>query len=294
MTSSHQKTLGELVTEGPVTFWKPPPVAYGPQLQQTGKSKARKKSKLKTSLWQRYVEVDLKKEPGLSLFVKEGQTAMVLKSQQKVSEEEAAFQSETETPDREPGRQTFWDRHQHRRLTFIRPIDYTSGVYYDPSVFGFPLPEMTYVRGTSKQGFFPVKNRSSWAYKQPHPMSEDHVGSEPLLEECHPKPLRSTPVAQPPTSLPSSVVPVAVQPDPMTLYDTDRRPAELCLPENVNPMSVDGAFHKSESRFLLLPGGCYVEEEEQLDWGVSEDELAAMEDNETNEVGSYSVTGQSH
>ena len=278
VTSSNLKTLGELVTEGPVEFWKPPPVVYGPRLQQTGKSKARKKSKSKTALWHRYVEVDSKNEPGLRLFVKEGQTAMVLKSQQKVSEEDAAFQSETETPDRELGRQTFWDRHQHRRLTFIRPINY-SRVYYDHSIFGFPLPEMTYVKGTSKQGFFPVKNSSSWAYTQPHPTSEDHVESEPLLEECRPKPSLST---QPLTSLSSSIVQAAVHTDQMSSHDTGHIIAGLSVPdaENVDLMSVDGTAHKQKSQcmeFLSLPD-CHVEEEEQLDWDVdSEDDLAAVQ-----------------
>jgi hypothetical protein len=279
VTSSNLKTLGDFVTEDSVSFWKPPPVAYGPRLQQTRKSKGRKKSKSKGALWHRYVEVDSKIEPGLCLFVKEGQTAMVLKSQQMVSEEDAAFQSETETPDRQPGRQTFWDRHNHRRLTFIRPINYTSGVYYDHSIFGFPLPQITYVKGTSKQGFLPVKNSSSWAYIQPHPMSE-HIGSEPLLEECCPRPSLSK---QPLTSLSSSIVQVAVHTDQMSLHDTGRITAGLSVPdaENVDLMSVDGTAHKQKSQcveFLSLLDDCHIEEEEQLDWGDdSEDDLAAVQ-----------------
>jgi len=273
------KTWGELVTEGPVTFWKPLPVAYGPRLQQTGKSKARKKSKSKAALWHRYVEVDSKNELGLRLFVKEGQAAMVLKSQQKVSEEEAAFQSETETPDREPGRHTFWDRHQHRRLTFIRPINYASGVYYDHSIFGFPLPEMTYVKGTSKQGFLPVRNSSSWAYIQPHPTSEDQVESEPSLDQCRPKPSLSAPDAQPLTPS-SSTVQAAVHTDQMLSHDTGYITAGQSVPdpENVDLMSVDGTVPKQKcAEFLLLPDDRrYVEEEEQVDWGDSE-ELAAVQ-----------------
>jgi hypothetical protein len=194
-TSSKPKQLGELVTEGPVVFWTPPPIAYGPRPQEAGKRKLRKKSKSKYALWHRFIEVDSTKEPSLCSFVKEGQTVMVLKSQ--VSEEDAAFESEVETPDREPGRRTFWDRHKHRRLTFIRPINHTMQVHYDYSTFGFPLPEMTFVMGTSKQGFLPVENSSLWAYTQPHPMSEDQVGSKPSLEECRPKPLLPAPQTRP-------------------------------------------------------------------------------------------------
>ena len=67
-------------------FWKPPPVAYGPLPQPPKKNGEPGKA-----LWYRFVEVDPTKTPGLHWLVKEGQTVMVLKSEQKQSEEDAAF-----------------------------------------------------------------------------------------------------------------------------------------------------------------------------------------------------------
>jgi hypothetical protein len=191
-TLSDRKTLGDLVTEGTVTFWKPPPVAYSPRPQLAGKGRGRGKTRSSKALWHRFVEVDPTKEPGLLTLVKEGQTAMVLRSDNMVSEEDAAFDSETETPEQEPGRRTLWDRHKHRRLTFIRPFDPTDQVHYDHSIFGFPLPEMTFVRSEGKRGFLPFRSYSSWVYYHPHPTCENQVGSEPTLEECRPKVLLPT------------------------------------------------------------------------------------------------------
>ena len=187
--SSNQAAVGDLVTEGTVVFWKPPPVAYRPLPQPPKKNGSPGKT-----LWYRFVEVDPTKTPGLHWLVKEGQTVMVLKSEQKQSEEDAAFFSETETPEPEPGRYTLWDRHKHRRLTFIRPRDPIKFVYYDSSIFGFPLPEMTFVRSEGKRGFHPMKGRSSWAYSQPRPTHDSQVGCEPTLEECRPK--ASCPIPQ--------------------------------------------------------------------------------------------------
>jgi hypothetical protein len=207
--SSDPKKLGDLVTEGTVVFWKPPPVAYGPLPQPAGRKKGKGRKQSGKTLWHRFVEVDSTKVPGLLLLVREGQTVMVLKSDQKQSKEDAAFFSETETPEREPSWCTFWDHHNYRHLTFIRLLDPTKHVHYDDSIFGFPLPEMTFVRSEGKRGFLPIKSHSSWAYSQPHPTDDSQVGCEPTMEECCPKALCPTPQTCspcPPLSPPCDVV----------------------------------------------------------------------------------------
>ena len=86
-------------------------------------------------------------------------------------------------------RRTYFDRFQGRRLIFQSPLSLPLTLYYNKSVYGFPLPELAYYfLGNGKPQLYPA---SHWAYNNPHPdqISKEPTGSQPSVEACRPTPL---------------------------------------------------------------------------------------------------------
>ena len=175
--SSNQK-LGEMICEGSISFWKPPPVAYGPESRQlAGKRRGKKKKKTKTT-WISFYETDAPDIP-----VPNGQTAMLLKSRRSGDESD---ESDDECgPSLSHTSRTYWDRHLGHRLVFLRPLARNENMHYDSSVFGIPLPDITFWSDDNNR--YKRCRKSIWAYLDPHPRSRTQVGLEPSLSECRPK-----------------------------------------------------------------------------------------------------------
>ena len=233
-TSDQDQRVAKLVTEGQISFWQPPPVVYGPEsrapaIKNTGRGR-KKKKKNKTS-WTNFYESN---EPGLP--VPDGHTAMLLKS--KRSGEESDEDSEPESGSSVYGRRTYWDRHRHRRLTFLQPLPRISLVHYDALVYGIPLPDMPYLvnNGNFK---YSQQSKSTWAYFDPHPASRSQVGSVPPTNECRPPPPSSATLSmisspQSPSPTPPRI-PVVVD---ATSSDRDRQKtpavAPTCLQDDLD------------------------------------------------------------
>jgi hypothetical protein len=193
---------GKMISEGPTSFWTPPPVAYGPESRSlSGKGRAKKK-KTKTT-WMSFYQVD-----ALDLPVPAGQIAMLLKARR--SGDESDDDSEPECgPSVSRASCTYWDRHLGRRLVFLQPLSRNEHVHYDASVFGMPLPDATF---WSDSGNYDYKKcrRSTWAYFHPHPSSQSPVGSEASLESCRPG---APPAPEPlPASTTAGNIPESIDP----------------------------------------------------------------------------------
>ena len=175
---SNQKH-GKMVCEGSISFWNPPPVVYGPESRQlAGKRRGKKKKKNKTT-WISFYEVDT-----LDIPVLEGLTAMLLKSRR--SGDDSDDDSDLECgPSTSYASRTYWDRHLGRRLVFLRPLARNENVHYDSSVFGIPIPDITFWSDSGNSTYKKCRT-STWAYLHPHPQSRMQVGLEPSLAECRP------------------------------------------------------------------------------------------------------------
>jgi hypothetical protein len=174
---SNQK-YGKMVCEGSISFWNPPPVVYGPESRQLAGKRRGKKKKNKTT-WISFYEVDT-----LDIPVLEGLTAMLLKSRR--SGDDSDDDSDLECgPSTSYASRTYWDRHLGRRLVFLRPLARDENVHYDSSVFGIPIPDITFWLDSGNSTYKKCRT-STWAYLHPHPQSRTQVGLEPSLEECRP------------------------------------------------------------------------------------------------------------
>ena len=172
---SNQKQ-GEMICEGSISFWHPPPVAYGPESRQLAGKRQGKKKKKKTT-WISFYETD-----GLDIPAPDGRTAMLLKSRQ--SGDESDDESDVECASYTS--RTYWDRLLGRRLVFLRPLPRNENVHYDSSVFGIPLPDLTFW-SDSGNCTYKTCRKSIWAYFDAHPRSQAQVGLEPSPLECRPK-----------------------------------------------------------------------------------------------------------
>lgn len=167
---------GELVVERSISFWKPPPVFYGPRSRIVGQTKRGGKRKTKTT-WLLFVEVDYEMEFGYGPPKGYGETIMVAKS--KLPED---FDDDDLSVPLE--QRTYFDRHQGRRLVFQSPLNPPDHVFYNVSVFGFPLLKRIFCTAENhKPTMLPS---SDWIYNTPHPSDQHEVGSLPLLAECRP------------------------------------------------------------------------------------------------------------
>lgn len=162
------------MNDGGVEFWRPPPLEYGPQSRQVG----RLKKKNKTS-WTLFVEKDYHFVFLNSSSVGHPKTVMVLQS--KYSEE--FYDEDDYTPVEQ---RTYFDHLKARHLIFQSPLSLPSTLYYNISIYGFPLLELGYYfLGNEKPQSYPA---SYWAYNNPHPdpTSEEPIGSQPSVEACRP------------------------------------------------------------------------------------------------------------
>jgi hypothetical protein len=171
-----RRSRGELVIERSLSFWKPPPVFSGPRSRAVGQTKMGGKRKTKTT-WLLFVEVDYEMEFGYGPPKGYGETIMVAKS--KLPED---FDDDDSSVPLE--QRTYFDRHQGRRLVFRSPMNPPDQVFYNVSVFGFPLLNRTFCTAENhKPTMLPF---SDWIYNTPHPSDQREVGSLPSLEECRP------------------------------------------------------------------------------------------------------------
>lgn len=272
--SDNDQRAAKLVTEGQVSFWQPPPVVYGPEsrapaIKNTKRGRKKNKNKNKTS-WIYFYESD---EPGMP--VPEGHTAMVLKSKRSGEESDLDEDSEPECGPSTFGRsRTYWDRHRHRRLTFLQPLPRNAQVSYDASLYGIPLPDIPYLinEGNFK---FSQQSKSTWAYFDPHPKSRSLVGSVPPIEECRPHPpfLSGVPSVIPPKLSASS--PISAPGIPMevdaTFGDRDREEISATAPTclEVDHAMLDMTCHSDAPENEIPPPAVNVEQPMSLDGDVA-------------------------
>ncbi|KAG2014976.1 hypothetical protein CC2G_008291 [Coprinopsis cinerea AmutBmut pab1-1] len=171
---------GQLIVQGGTSFWLPPPVHPGPPSRTT----YGKKKKSKTS-WISFRETEdhFRYQFPKGNAPPPGKSFMIFCAGKKRFDEYYEDDEDDDMP-RQQGPRECYDRHGGRRLTFLRQVPEAPDVYFDRTVYGFPIPNhLTF--WIAEGDVAKPCGRSHWAYFAARP-DHGHTGLSMNLENCKP------------------------------------------------------------------------------------------------------------